>query len=74
VRLLTPEGRFLIDFLNRERVLAGLEPREVQERHGRRVPLGQAVGGDREHGLESRDRSLEAPPGTVQGCLPPARM
>ncbi|HEX9737012.1 MAG TPA: class I SAM-dependent methyltransferase [Thermoanaerobaculia bacterium] len=39
VRLLTPEGRFLIDFLNREHVLAGLEPREVRERDGRRVEI-----------------------------------
>ena len=29
-----PGGRFLIDFLNRERVLAELEPREVQEIDG----------------------------------------
>jgi SAM-dependent methyltransferase len=39
VRLLTPGGRFLIDFLNRERVLANLEAHEIQEIKGRRVEI-----------------------------------
>jgi SAM-dependent methyltransferase len=38
-RILVPGGRFLIDFLNRERVLADLEPRSVVEENGRRVDL-----------------------------------
>lgn len=38
-RLLTPGGRFLIDFLNRDRVLAHLEAREVREIKGRRVEI-----------------------------------
>ncbi len=39
VRLLAPGGRFLVDFLNRDRVLAGLEAHEVQEIRGRRVEI-----------------------------------
>jgi len=39
VRLLTPGGRFLIDFLNRDRVLSELRPSEVQEVRGRRVEI-----------------------------------
>ena len=39
VRILTPGGRFLIDFLNRDRVLAGLAPRETVEDDGRRVDI-----------------------------------
>jgi SAM-dependent methyltransferase len=39
VRVLTPGGRFLIDFLNREVVLANLTPREVQEINGRTVHI-----------------------------------
>lgn len=39
VRLLMPEGCFLIDFLNRDRVLEHLEPRSVQEHDGRRVEI-----------------------------------
>jgi SAM-dependent methyltransferase len=39
VRVLTPGGRFMIDFLNREHVLARLQPREVQEVEGRRVAI-----------------------------------
>jgi SAM-dependent methyltransferase len=39
VRVLTPGGRFLIDFLNRERVLADLKTHEVQEVKGRRVEI-----------------------------------
>lgn len=38
-RLLSPGGRFLIDFLNRERVLANLEAHEIQEIKGRRVEI-----------------------------------
>ncbi len=38
-RILTPGGRFLVDFLNRERVLADLEPHSVVEENGRRVDL-----------------------------------
>lgn len=38
-RILVPGGRFLIDFLNRERVIADLEPRSVVEENGRRVDL-----------------------------------
>ncbi|MDA8016631.1 MAG: class I SAM-dependent methyltransferase [Thermoanaerobaculia bacterium] len=38
-RVLRPRGRFLIDFLNRERVLEDLKPREVSERGGRRVTI-----------------------------------
>lgn len=39
VRILTPGGQFLIDFLNRDRVLAGLEPHSVREEDGRRVEI-----------------------------------
>lgn len=39
VRVLTPKGRFLIDFLNRDRVLANLKEREDQEIGGRRVEI-----------------------------------
>jgi len=39
VRLLTPGGRFLIDFLNRERVIGSLEPSETVEENGRRVEI-----------------------------------
>jgi SAM-dependent methyltransferase len=38
-RVLRPQGRFLIDFLNRDRVLATLEPRETQEIAGRRIEI-----------------------------------
>lgn len=38
-RLLTPGGRFLIDFMNREKVLAELKAAEVQEIAGRRVEI-----------------------------------
>ncbi len=38
-RLLTPGGRFLIDFMNRDKVLAGLKTEEVQEVGGRRVEI-----------------------------------
>lgn len=39
VRVLEPNGRFMIDFLNRERVLAELNPREVQEKGDQRVEI-----------------------------------
>lgn len=39
VRVLRPGGRFLLDFLNRERVLSELEPRETRETAGRRVEI-----------------------------------
>lgn len=39
VRLLTPGGRFLIDFLNRDRVLTSLQPTETLEEEGRRVEI-----------------------------------
>ncbi len=39
VRVLTPGGRFLIDFLNRDHVLARLKEQEVQEIAGRRVEI-----------------------------------
>ncbi len=39
VRVLTPGGRFLIDFLNREVVLANLKAQEIQEIAGRRVHI-----------------------------------
>ncbi len=39
VRVLAPKGRFLIDFLNRDHVLANLRPREEQEVAGRRVEI-----------------------------------
>jgi len=38
-RLLAPGGWFLIDFLNRERVLAELEPRQRLEEEGRRIDI-----------------------------------
>lgn len=38
-RVLAPGGRFLIDFLNRERVIDQLEPREVRETDDRRVSI-----------------------------------
>ncbi|MEM8960632.1 MAG: class I SAM-dependent methyltransferase [Acidobacteriota bacterium] len=39
VRVLAPGGRFMIDFLNRERVLAELRPRDEMEKDGRRVEI-----------------------------------
>lgn len=39
VRVLTPGGRFLIDFLNRDLVLAGLKPQEVQTFGEQRVEI-----------------------------------
>ena len=39
VRVLNPGGRFLIDLFNRDRVLAGLVPRERLERHGDQVEI-----------------------------------
>lgn len=39
VRVLRPGGKFLIDFLNRDRVLAELEPRETQEREAQRIEI-----------------------------------
>lgn len=38
-RVLTPGGRFLIDFLNRDTVIAGLKAREIQEIAGRQVHI-----------------------------------
>jgi len=38
-RLLRPHGRFMIDFLNKEQVLANLKEREVQEKKGRRIHI-----------------------------------
>ena len=38
-RLLTPGGRFLIDFMNRDKVLAELQKEDVQEIAGRRVEI-----------------------------------
>lgn len=40
-RLLTPGGRFLIDFMNRDKVLAGLKTEEVQQIAGRRVEINR---------------------------------
>ncbi|HUO86298.1 MAG TPA: class I SAM-dependent methyltransferase [Thermoanaerobaculia bacterium] len=39
VRLLTPGGRFVIDFLNRDRVLAALTPSETVEEDDRRIEV-----------------------------------
>lgn len=39
VRLLTPGGRFLIDFLNRDRVLGELSPYDSVEEEGRRIEI-----------------------------------
>jgi SAM-dependent methyltransferase len=39
VRVLAPGGRFLIDFLNRDRVLARLAPRETLAQNGRRIDV-----------------------------------
>ena len=38
-RLLRPNGRFMIDFLNKERVIAELREQEVQERGGRKIHI-----------------------------------
>lgn len=38
-RVLRPAGRFVIDFLNRDRALANLRARETQEIRGRRVEI-----------------------------------
>ncbi len=38
-RLLRPRGRFMIDFLNKEKVLAELKAQEVQEKNGRRIHI-----------------------------------
>lgn len=45
-RLLTPGGRFLIDFMNRDKVLAGLKTEEVQEIEGRRVEIRRWFDGE----------------------------
>ncbi len=39
VRLLEPGGRFMIDFLNRDRVIAELKHREIQQIGGREVAI-----------------------------------
>lgn len=39
VRVLRPGGRFVIDFLNRDQVLAHLKPHEVQNVRGQRVEI-----------------------------------
>jgi SAM-dependent methyltransferase len=39
VRILAPGGRFMIDFFNRDRVIAELEPRQVLDDNGRRVDI-----------------------------------
>lgn len=39
VRVLVPDGRFLIDLMNPGPVLAGLEPRDAEEGDGRRVEI-----------------------------------
>ena len=41
VRVLAPGGRFLIDFLNRDRVLAELEPFSSSEEEGRRIDVAR---------------------------------
>ena len=38
-RLLRPQGRFMIDFLNKDRVLATLKEREIQEKAGRTIHI-----------------------------------
>lgn len=39
VRLLKPGGRFMIDFMNSQKVVAGLKKNEIQEKDGRRVEI-----------------------------------
>lgn len=39
VRVLVPNGRFMIDFMNRERVLAELKTREVQQKGDQRIEI-----------------------------------
>lgn len=46
VRVLRPGGRFLIDFLNRDRVLDELQPREVRERGDRRIEIERWYDGE----------------------------
>ncbi len=67
VRVLAPGGRFLIDFLNREVVLANLKAREVQEIAGRRVHIERWYD-DATRRINKRMR-IEAPAGAVQ--VPP---
>lgn len=38
-RLLRPQGRFMIDFLNKDKVLAELQTKEIQEKNGRRIHI-----------------------------------
>ncbi len=64
VRVLTPGGRFLIDFLNREVVLANLKAREVQEIAGRRVHIERWYDEDTRR-INKRMR-IEAPGGSGQ--------
>ena len=61
VRVLTPGGRFLIDFLNREVVLANLKAREVQEIAGRRVHIERWY--DQETSRINKRMQIEAPGG-----------
>ena len=64
VRVLRPGGRFLIDFLNREVVLANLKAREVQEIAGRRVHIERWYDQDTRR-INKRMR-IEAPEGSAQ--------
>ena len=46
VRVLRPGGRFMMDFLNRDRVLAELNPREVQEKGDQRIEIKRWYDGE----------------------------
>ncbi len=63
-RVLAPGGRFLIDFLNREVVLANLKAREVQEIAGRRVHIERWY--DRDTRRINKRMRIEAPAGSVR--------
>ena len=57
-RVLAPGGRFLIDFLNREKVIEELEPREVREHGDRTVTIERWY--DRETRRINKRMRLEA--------------
>ncbi|MEM1201971.1 MAG: methyltransferase domain-containing protein [Acidobacteriota bacterium] len=71
VRMLTPGGRFMIDFLNRDRVLAELTEREIQHRGGREIHIERWF--DRETRRINKRMRLVAPDGRADTYLESVR-
>lgn len=71
VRVLTPGGRFMIDFMNRDRVLAELKEHEVQELAGRKVHIERWY--DRETRRINKRMRLETPDGRSSSYLESVR-